>query len=1315
MKLKAMKFYYRIGLLLMAFLWMNAFSQVFYTDDFSNPALWDLNVNLGTNVTPAQGANDPAYNPWVINNLNYFTPSGPISGNSLKITIQPGTDFDGLGLAPGYTGYDPFNINEPNTTDAIAVMNTGVSTVGKTGIILEFDYQTGGWLGEDYGTIIYSIDGGVTWTELDASFTVTYSVIDANNNTLVSGLTETAAPTGPGDQNAFSNIDGASSGNYWHHAQVLLPPACNNQPDLRIGFRWRNLARAGGASPDYVGVSFNIDNLTLRVDPPIADFTYSPLSPCAGETVTFDASSSSPGGGISITTYLWEFPGGIPSKDTTTTPTTTAVFPFSQQDTVKLRVVNNLGDTSDYKTLVIDVVNCAPKAIINGPLQVCLDSVATFLDGSLNMDPAYAPLSWAWTFTGGSPSSASGQGPHSVSWSAPGKFNVTLTVSNNYGSDDTTITVDVIQCACVTASSRQNIFVETFGSGCSTGNPANGYNGWVVTNIGGQGGSANTWYVSAAENGNGAGNCGSGCGTNRTLHVSSTSLGDLGAAYDAGGWFWSTTTNKRVHRGVSTSGFQNIRVDFEYIEYGQGNTDDALFCYSTDGGATWTEINTPKTTCCGGPCNGSRQGRWTAYSVTLPASADNNPNLRIGFRWQNNNDGVGTDPSFAVDNIVVSGDPIGGGGVLWTGNVNSDWHNGGNWSSGSVPDINTDIQIPASPAGGNMPRIFSGNAQAHSICNYGVITIENDLVLEVDSILLNEGTITTTTTNLASDVRFVGTNSIYRGSGSNPDVDYEIAPGASTTLEANLSCRSLIINSDLIWTDRTITLYRNLTYNGGVSTSNMNSTVILNGPCTTCLDNSVNQLPSGSGMVIPNLIVNKSTGSAIVNSTASFSVSNLLHIIQGTLDQTTGTLDGAGNVQMDDGLFRIALLGTTVPQLTGVYTLNGGKVQLYGAGNQILRGNVSYYRLEFTGNGVKTLGGDVTVRDSLLFNLPTTTGNYVNANGFTLWETNSDPFIVQRTGGHVVGNFRRTISPSNTYRFYVGSDNIATPTYYEPIDIQTVGLTPTTYLTVAFDKSTPNPLSCSLTEFGATFTGLETEGFWRVIPDAQPTSGTFVVTQYPSVGWTFSSASYTQVKQANVGSPWTFGTSTRITALKRKDYTTFSNFGIASSMEPLPLSIILQGISKSYGEHLLFWTPLDKAVRYEIYSQKEGEWRLIGTTSQPEFRWHNIEPVSYYYVQAIDWSGASYRSNVLELKNEDNKEERFSVVPNPIQDKVFLSLSSGHPFSWTLYNLEGKVLQYGFASKGYTLLHWNHLAKGIYLIVAITEDGKVFRKIVTKE
>lgn len=56
--------------------------------------------------------------------------------------------------------------------------------------------------------------------------------------------------------------------------------------------------------------------------------------------------------------------------------------------------------------------------------------------------------------------------------------------------------------------------------------------------------------------------------------------------------------------------------------------------------------------------NCSPIGFWEIYSINLPASADNNPNVKIGFQWVNNADGLGTDPSIAIYNIQLSSTDI---------------------------------------------------------------------------------------------------------------------------------------------------------------------------------------------------------------------------------------------------------------------------------------------------------------------------------------------------------------------------------------------------------------------------------------------------------------------------------------------------------------------------------------------------------------------------------------------------------------------------------------------------------------------------------
>ncbi|WP_163411581.1 T9SS type A sorting domain-containing protein [Flavobacterium ajazii] len=124
-----------------------------------------------------------------------------------------------------------------------------------------------------------------------------------------------------------------------------------------------------------------------------------------------------------------------------------------------------------------------------------------------------------------------------------------------------------------------------------------------------------------------------------------------GATYDAGGLcglLFCPQTDKRAESpSFSTIGFNSIAVSFNYIENGDGLNDNATFWYYD--GTSWAQIeDMPKTSVCGGG-----QGMWVTRTISLPASANNNPNIKIAFRWVNNDDGVGTDPSFAVDNIVV--------------------------------------------------------------------------------------------------------------------------------------------------------------------------------------------------------------------------------------------------------------------------------------------------------------------------------------------------------------------------------------------------------------------------------------------------------------------------------------------------------------------------------------------------------------------------------------------------------------------------------------------------------------------------------------
>jgi hypothetical protein len=226
------------------------------------------------------------------------------------------------------------------------------------------------------------------------------------------------------------------------------------------------------------------------------------------------------------------------------------------------------------------------------------------------------------------------------------------------------------------SSNAQVFWTENFGTGCSQGNLANGFTGtngaWSVANTGTNDTYANTWYVSATEAGTGIGNCGDGCGSNaslinRTLHLGPSPLlgGDAGATYNSGGICGigiCVQTDWRAESPViNCTGYDTITISFNYFMQGAAGSDFAALGYY-DGtswtyynGSSWTAAFTSLPASNNSLCAG--QGSWTAFTAQLPASANNNPNVKIGFRWKNNDDGIGTDPSFAVDDISISGIP----------------------------------------------------------------------------------------------------------------------------------------------------------------------------------------------------------------------------------------------------------------------------------------------------------------------------------------------------------------------------------------------------------------------------------------------------------------------------------------------------------------------------------------------------------------------------------------------------------------------------------------------------------------------------------
>src|SRR6185369_10933977 len=91
----------------------------------------------------------------------------------------------------------------------------------------------------------------------------------------------------------------------WTSYTYILPPACENISNLKIGFRWVNNSMNGNDP------SFAVDNVELSTtvtSPPVAGFNADSTVFCDSSCIGFtDVSQNSPA------TWNWLFPGATPS------------------------------------------------------------------------------------------------------------------------------------------------------------------------------------------------------------------------------------------------------------------------------------------------------------------------------------------------------------------------------------------------------------------------------------------------------------------------------------------------------------------------------------------------------------------------------------------------------------------------------------------------------------------------------------------------------------------------------------------------------------------------------------------------------------------------------------------------------------------------------------------------------------------------------------------------------------------------------------------------------------------------------------------
>ncbi|MBN1995929.1 T9SS type A sorting domain-containing protein [candidate division KSB1 bacterium] len=202
-----------------------------------------------------------------------------------------------------------------------------------------------------------------------------------------------------------------------------------------MGIQVNNIIRQIFLTPILIFVFFTITPVPLfsYCD---ADFKADQTSGCAVLPVVFTDKSAD------ATNWLWNFPGGIPASATGKGPHKVKYASPGAYD-VKLDIICPNGKDTIIKEKYIVVTDCSCQADFNiKTISDCVPGKFEFTDASIGAS------NWTWTFSGGSPSSATGPGGHLVVYNKPGPYDVTLKINCQQGSDAITKKVVVNDCSC---------------------------------------------------------------------------------------------------------------------------------------------------------------------------------------------------------------------------------------------------------------------------------------------------------------------------------------------------------------------------------------------------------------------------------------------------------------------------------------------------------------------------------------------------------------------------------------------------------------------------------------------------------------------------------------------------------------------------------------------------------------------------------------------------------------------------------------------------------------------------------------------------
>lgn len=313
----------------------------------------------------------------------------------------------------------------------------------------------------------------------------------------------------------------------------------------------------------------NTASITVTVTPTPTVNVSGTMTITSGNSTTLTATGA--------TSYSWTPSTGLSA-------TTGSSVVASPTATTAYTVTGSTSGCSGTKafTITVNAPGAPPVANFSAtPTTLCAGSTAAFSDMSSN-----SPTSWSWTFQGGNPASSTSQNP-TVTYTAAGTYSVSLTATNNDGSDVETktayITVNALPVVTGTASANPVC------SGASTtlsGGGASSYlwSGGVTNGVPFAPSSTATYTVTGTD--------GNGCSNTATLTVTVTPTPTVGVsgtmtitsggsttvtATGASSYSWTPSTGLSSTTGASVVASPTTTTSYTVTGTTSGCTDAEVF------------------------------------------------------------------------------------------------------------------------------------------------------------------------------------------------------------------------------------------------------------------------------------------------------------------------------------------------------------------------------------------------------------------------------------------------------------------------------------------------------------------------------------------------------------------------------------------------------------------------------------------------------------------------------------------------------------------------------------------------------------------